>query len=130
MEASEIIVAALTAAATQLGKDTFSDAAKGAYANLKGLLQKKFRGQQEAQAALVKVESKPEEAQLQLKQAVIDTGADLVPEIVEAARSLLSVVNPQQASVSKYNTNISGNVQGFAQGDGATINMDLNSDKK
>jgi hypothetical protein len=130
MDASTIIVTALTAAAAQIGKDTFSDAAKSGYAKLKGLLQKRFQGKQEAQAALVKVESQPQEAQPLLKQAVIDTEADLVPEIVEAAHSLLSVVNPQQASVSKYNTNISGNVQGFAQGDGATINMDLNSHEK
>lgn len=125
MEPSTLIAAALTAAITEIGKETFSDAAKGGYEKLKQLLQKKFQGKQEAQAVLVVAEHSPKEAEALLKKTIIDTGADQVPEIVDCAHKLLSLIGSQQASVGKYNVNISGRVQGFAQGDNATINMDI-----
>jgi len=128
MDSSTLIATALTIAASEIGKDALSDAAKGAYSKLKGLLQKRFHGSHEAQAALAKSEAHPKEAESSLKQVIIDTGADQYPEIVECARVLLSIIRPQQASVGKYNTSISGDVQGFAQGDGATINMNITKD--
>lgn len=128
MDSSTLITTALTIAASEIGKDALSDAAKGAYSKLKGLLQKRFHGNQVAQTALAKAEVNPKEAESTLKQAIIDTRADQHPEIVESARALLSIVRPHQASVGKYNTNISGDVQGFVQGDNATINMNITKD--
>lgn len=129
MEPSTLIVTALTAAITEIGKDTFTDAAKAAYGKLKELLQKRFQGKQEAQAVLVVAEHSPKESQALLKKTIVESGADQIPEIVDCARTLLSMISPQQASVGKYNTNISGNVQGFAQGDNATVNISLDKDK-
>ncbi|MDZ8141125.1 MAG: CHAT domain-containing protein [Nostoc sp. DedQUE04] len=44
-------------------------------------------------------------------------------EIIKADRELMAQVNPQKAAMSKYNTQIHGNVQGFIQGDNAQVEM-------
>jgi hypothetical protein len=126
MDASTLIATALTTAITEIGKGALPDAAKAAYGRLKELLQKRFQGKKDAEVALVKAEQNPKESQAVVRQAIIGTSSDQIPEIVECARDLLSIIRPQQASIGKYNTNVSGNVQGFAQGDGATINMTIN----
>jgi hypothetical protein len=44
-------------------------------------------------------------------------------EIIKADQELIVQVNPQEAAMSKYNTQIHGNVQGFIQGDNAQVEM-------
>ncbi len=43
--------------------------------------------------------------------------------VIEAAQRLLALTQPQQNSTGKYNTQITGNVHGYAQGDYQRIDM-------
>ena len=51
-------------------------------------------------------------------------------EIIEAAKKVMTLVQPQQAALGKYNVQITGNVQGFAQGDYQHVEMTFGSDTK
>ena len=51
-------------------------------------------------------------------------------EIIEAAQRVMQLVQPQQAAMGKYNVQITGNVQGFAQGDHQTVHMTFGKEPK
>jgi hypothetical protein len=130
MEPLSLIVAALVAGATAAAKDTATQAVKDAYQGLKTLVQRRFAGNAAAETALTEVE-KPEKSELwrrPLEDAVRETKAYEQEEIVRAAQKLLTLVDPQQAAVGKYNVQIAGNVRGLAQGDHQTVTMNFGKD--
>jgi hypothetical protein len=116
MDPLGIIVSALAAGAAAAAKDTASQAMKDAYGGLKALVQRRFAGKQSAEVALTEHEKKPDVWQAPLKDALLESGADKDAAIVQAARQLLTLVQPQQASMGKYNVQI-GQATGVAIGD-------------
>jgi hypothetical protein len=123
MDPITLIVAALVAGATTSAQATAGDAVKDAYDGLKALIQRRFRGRPEAEVVLAKHEEKPQVWEAPLKDALTETAADQDEAIVKAAQQLMSLVDPQQAASGKYNVQITGNVQGLAQGDHQQVTM-------
>ena len=123
MDPITLIITALGAGIAAGSKDTASAAVKDAYNGLKTLIQRKFSGKPTAEMALLQHEQKPEVWKAPLEEELKQTGATQDKEIIEAAQKLMQLVQPQQAAMGKYNVQIAGNVYGYAQGDGQTVNM-------
>lgn len=120
----------LTALAGGVGagiKDVASQGVKDAYDGLRTQVARRFADKPEAEMVLTKYEEKPEVWKEPLRAALIETEADKDEEIVEAARQFLTLINPQQAAMGKFNVQITGSVQGFVQGDNAQVNMAFGS---
>jgi hypothetical protein len=130
MDPITLIIAALTAGIVAGTQDTAKEAVKDAYNGLKTLLQRKFAGKSSAEVALAEHENDPETWEAPLKKALVQTQADQDQEIIAAAQKLMAQVNPQQAAMGKYNVQITGNVQGFAQGDYQHVNMNFGNPPK
>ena len=56
--------------------------------------------------------------------------ADHDEAIIKAAQRVMTLVNPQQAAMGQYIVQITGNVQGIAQGDYQHVEMTFGSDPK
>lgn len=126
MNAVNLIEAALAAGAIGIAKAIFGEADKQAYQSLKTLVQGQFAGKSDAELVLVKHEKKPSAWREPLKEVLVETGADKEEDIIEAAQKLMNLVNSQPAAMSKFNTQVYGNVEGFVQGDHATVTMTFN----
>ena len=123
MDPLSLILAAITAGATASAKDTASAAIKDTYQGLKTLIQRKFEGKPNAQAALVEYEEDPETYEKPLKKALLETHVDTEHDVVEAAQRVLTLIQPQQAAMGKYNIQNTGSVQGQVVGDHASVNL-------
>ena len=132
MDPVTLILTALTAGVAAGGQAVLKDAIEDSYTGLKTLIQHKFAGKSNAELALVEYESDPETWQVPLRKALIQACVDQDPEVIEAARRLMTHINPQQAAMGKYNVQFTGNVQGFAQGDfqKVTMNFDVSPSSK
>src|SRR5260221_1881428 len=108
MDPLSLILAAITAGAAASAKDTASAAIKDTYQGLKALIQRKFEGKPNAQAALVEYEEDPETYEKPLKKALLETHVDTEQDIVEAAQHILTLIQPQQAAMGKYNIQNTG----------------------
>jgi len=93
------------------------DAINDAYAGLKGLLQQKFAGKQSAEVALNEYEADATTWEAPLKKALSQVQADQDEAIIKAAQRVMTLVNPQQAAMGKYNVQITGDVGTFIQGE-------------
>src|SRR5258706_5203095 len=118
-----IILTALTSGAAASVKETTSAGVKDTYSGLKNLLQRRVEGKPKAQAALENHEEDPETYEKPLAKALADAYIDQDQEILEVAKHLMALVHPQQVGMGKYNIQITGNVQGYAQGDHQQVNM-------
>ncbi len=123
MDPLTLILTALVAGAAAGTQSTAAEGIKDTYHGLKALIQRKFAGKPDAELALLKHEEKPEVWKAPLKDALIETAADRDEEIIKEAQKLMALVNPQQAAIGKFNTQITGNVQGFVAGDNAQVTM-------
>jgi hypothetical protein len=123
MEPITLILTALTAGASAAGKETASEAIKDTYHGLRALIQRKFANKPEAELALAKHEEDPQVWEAPLKDALAKVSVDKDEELVKTAQKLMMLVNPQQATMGKYNVQITGNVQGFVQGDNSNVTM-------
>jgi cytochrome c551/c552 len=124
MEPTTLILAALTFGAQAVAGEAIADA----YQKLKGFIKRKFAGDTEAEATLEKFEKQPEAeaSEAEMKAALMKHEANKDEEIVGAAQQVITHVNPQQVAQSKYNTQITGGVKGFVQGDNAQVTMTFN----
>lgn len=127
MDVITLILTALTAGAVAGAQATAGEAIKDAYHGLKVLIQRKLTSKPEAEIALAKYEDKPKVWEAPLKEALTEANVDKDEEIIRAAQKLMTLVNPQQAAMGKYNVQITGNVQGFVQGDNAHVEMNFGS---
>jgi len=130
MDPVTLILTALGAGAASGGQAIVTDAIKDSYAGLKALIQGKFAGKPKAELALTEHESDPETWQAPLKKSLVEEHVDQDPEIIEAAQKVMQLVQPQQAAMGKYNVQITGNVQGFAQGDHQNVMMNFGRESK
>jgi hypothetical protein len=130
MDPITLILTALGAGAAAGGQAIAGDALKETYAGLKSLIQHKFAGKPKAELALAEHESDPEIWKAPLKKALAQEHVDQDQEVIEAAQKVMQIVEPQQVAMSKYNVQITGNVQGFAQGDHQTVTMSFGREPK
>jgi hypothetical protein len=119
-----LILAALAFGAREVSKEAIKDS----YKSLKELIQRKFAGNQAGETALAFYEEDPQAGEGPLKQLLGQIGANSDEEIFKAAQTLITHVNPQQATSGKYNVQITGRVQGYVQGDHANVTMNFTDD--
>ena len=130
MDALSLILAALATGAAASVKDTASELVKDSYSGLKALIQRKFASKSKAERVLIEYEEDPETYEKPLKKALIEEHIDQEGEIIAAARNLMTLAQPQQAAMGKYNVQIVGNVQGYAQGDYQQVTMNFGNEPK
>ncbi|HWS83119.1 MAG TPA: hypothetical protein VN207_02550 [Ktedonobacteraceae bacterium] len=104
-------------------KETASQAVKEGYNGLKTLIHNKLAGKPTAEIALAEYEKKPDVWKAPLEEGLKEAGIVQDKAIIDAAEKLMTLIQPQQAAQGKYNVQITGNVQGFAQGDHQSVNM-------
>lgn len=92
---------------------------------MKSLLQQKFAGKQSAEVALNEYETDPMTWEAPLKQVLMQVQDDQDEVVIKVAERLMTLVNPQQAAMGKYNVQVTGNVQGLIQGEQNTITMNF-----
>jgi hypothetical protein len=107
----------------QIGTQRNAKGTKKEKEGLKALIQRKFEGKPNAQAALVEYEEDPETYEKPLKKALLETHVDTEQDVVEAAQRVLTLIQPQQAAMGKYNIQNTGSVQGQVMGDHANVTM-------
>jgi hypothetical protein len=129
MDPITLILTALASGAPLVAKGVAGEVIKDAYNSLKARIQDKFTGKPDAELTLAKHEEKPEVWEAPLKEALVEADVDQDQPLIEAAQKLLELVNPQQAAMGKYNVQITGDVQGFVQGDNAHVEMTFGGDK-
>ena len=123
MDPITLILAALAAGAASGAKDVATDAIRDLYGGLKGLVHKKFQGDDVKEVALKQYEADPETWKEPLKKALTDAGVDKDEEIQERAKALLDEI-PPGSEVSNYVNNIyGGQVVGLVQGSGNTTTI-------
>lgn len=111
-------------------REVASEAIKDSYQKLKGLIRRKFAGNQDAETALVAYEKDPDAWEPRLRELLTQTGAIEETNIIEASQKLITHINPQQAASGKYNVQITGNVQGYVQGDHAQVTMSFSNEQQ
>ncbi len=130
MDPATLILTALSSGAADSVKDTASIAIKDAYNGLKALIQRRFIGKPAAEAALTEYEKKPDVWKAPLEEELKETETDQDQDVIEAAQKLMTLIQPQQAAMGKYNVQIIGNVQGYAQGDNQQVTMQWDKSKE
>lgn len=130
MDAITLILAALNAGVTAGTQVAASEAIKDAYHGLKERIQRRFAGKSSAELALDEHENDPETWEAPLRKALVQADADKDQGIIQAAQNVMTLIRPQQAALGKYNVQITGNVQGYAQGDNQQVTMNFGDDPK
>lgn len=92
-----LILAALAFGAREVASEVIKDS----YGALKGLVQRRFAGNEKAETARALYEQDPDVGEGELKELLGDTGANMDAEIIKASQELLAHVNPQQAGLRK-----------------------------
>lgn len=123
MDQIAMILAALASGATAGLTESASLALKESYNALKTLIQRKFAGKPESETALSLYTHDPLMYEKLLREALTEVQVEYDRTIIEAAQRLLALTQPQQSSTGKYNTQITGNVHGYAQGDYQRVDM-------
>ncbi|GBE94466.1 hypothetical protein [Nostoc cycadae] len=117
--AISVILAALVAGAAT----TAGQAVKDAYQGLKELIKRKFDSDSTAKGILDKYEKNHKSYEGALKESLTELGADKDKEILEAAKKVNELNDPEGAATGKYNINISGGTQGVVGSNPGTVNM-------
>jgi CMP-N-acetylneuraminic acid synthetase len=123
MDQVSIILTALASGAAAGLKDSVNLALKDSYHGLKTLIQQKFAGKLESETALSLYTDDPLMYEKPLREALAEIQIEHDQAVIEAAQRLLTLTQPQQSSTWKYNTQITGNVHGYAQGDYQRVDM-------
>lgn len=129
MDPISMLVSALTTGAVMALQETAGTAIKDAYQGLVNLIGKRFAKDPKATAALEGHKEDPETWQKPLEKSLRESNVTEDPEILALAQKLLQLTESQKASP-KYNVKVTGNVQGFVQGDHATVSMNFEETKK
>lgn len=127
MDPVSVIVAALVAGASAAVKDTAGTAVKEAYTGLKRLIKSRFADDTTAVTALEAHASDPDTWEQPLRKSLAEVKPENDPELLDKAKSLLEVADPDGTIQGKYNINVTGNVQGLVQGDHSQVTMTFGS---
>ena len=121
MDPVTVIVTALAAGASTgaIGalKDDAAQAAKAAYAKLRGLAGRRVAGQPHGELALQEHQAAPQKWEGLLTAELTEAGAAGDADLVAAAEALLALIDPAGARSGKYQVTLSG-AQGVQVGDG------------
>jgi hypothetical protein len=121
MDPVTLIVTALAAGASagtlDALKDDVRDAAKRAYAKLRGLAKRRVAGRPDGELALERHESAPQRWELVLAGEFTEAGAASDADLVAAANALMELVDGAGACTGKYNVTIKDS-KGVQVGDG------------
>jgi hypothetical protein len=98
----DVIIAALTAGATAGSTDIAKTVVVDAYSGLKTLLQSRLAGRPEAQKALDPTDAEPVRWRTILIDELTASGADTDPQVLDAARRLLELADPDGMGAGKY----------------------------
>ncbi len=112
MDSVSLIEAALVAGAAASSKETTSQAVKDAYTGLKALLSRLFTDKPKAQIILDEHENDPKTYEKPLKKLLADVHIDQNPELVDAAKRITRLIQPQQIGTGQYTIQNTGPVQG------------------
>jgi hypothetical protein len=129
MDPVGMLVSALTTGAAMALQETGGTAIKEAYRGLVNLVRKRFDNNPKATAALEGASEDPETWQKPLEKSIRESNVAEDQEILALAQKLLQLSEAQKSGP-KYNVKVSGNVQGFVQGDHATVSMDFTETPK
>jgi len=130
MDPLNLILTALGTGAAVGSQSIAGDAIKDAYTGLKTLLQRKFTGKSSAELALTEYENGQGIWEIALKQALMQVQADRDEDIIKAAQKVMEHLQPQQVAMGKYNIQVTGNIQGYAQGDFQQVTMNFEHEAK
>ncbi|HJT57890.1 MAG TPA: hypothetical protein VJ761_15415 [Ktedonobacteraceae bacterium] len=130
MDPVTLILTALTTGAAASAKDVTGQAVKDAYNGLKTLIQHKLAGKPDAEMALAQHEKKPEVWKAPLEDSLKEAGVAQDQEIIAAAQHLMTLVQPQQMGLGKYNIQNTGTVQGQVIGDAANVTQQFGKPPK
>lgn len=128
MDAATLILTALGTGAAAGGQALITDAMKDSYAALKALVQRKFAGKAKAELALKEHEDDPATWEAPLKKFLVEEQVDQDQEVVVAAQKFMQQVQPQQAAMGRFNTQVGRNLYGQAQGDNQEVHMNFGSE--
>ena len=116
-----LIITALAAGASagviDALKDNAKDAARAAYAKLRGLASKRVAARPDGNLALDRYEAAPRTWEAVLASELTEAGAADDADLVAAARALMDLLDQAGARAGKYNVTITGG-QGVQVGDG------------
>ena len=126
------VVAALAAGTVSGITETSKTAITDGYNKLKDLLTKKHGASSDVVQGLDKLETKPKSSGRKdtLQEEIAAVHIEQDDEIRAAAQHLLTLVQPQQAGLGKYNIQITGNVQGQNIGDHQQITQHFGEEPK
>jgi len=116
MDPVSLVVAALVAGAAKGVGSSAESAVSAAYPKLKGVLGRLFQARQSAQVALEQHEAAPEVWKAPLEAELRAAGVGEHEDVVDAARQLLKLADPQGSAAGKYQVTIAGS-QGVQVGD-------------
>src|SRR5258708_20599914 len=102
MDPLSLILAAITAGAAASAKDTASAAIKDTYQGLKALIQRKFEGKPNAQAALIEYEEDPETYDKPLIKALNTHGIDQHDTIIDPPRQVFAFTQNQHELIGNH----------------------------
>ena len=130
MDSVLLILTALQVTSTASNLVVKNDVIKNAYVSLRDHIQQKFVGKPGAELALSEYEADPETWEAPLKKALMQEQADQDKQIMEIAQYIMKLIQPRQASMGGYNVQVSGNAQGYAQGDYQSILTNFGDEQK
>ena len=122
MDPVSIILSALVAGSTAAAKDTVSEAVKDAFSSLKGLVQRRLRGNAVAETALSELEKDPETWEKPVAKSLAEHGLGEDDAALSLAQRLLDLLEESQPSGSKYRVQIEHG-QGVVIGDQADVRI-------
>ena len=121
MDPITLIVAALAAGASagaiEALKDDIKDAAKRAYAKLRGLAEKRLAGRPDGELALERYDSAPQRWESVLAGELTEAGAATDANLVTAAKAVMELVDGAGTRIGKYNVMIKDS-KGIQVGEG------------
>jgi hypothetical protein len=121
------IVTALSAGAISGLTDTSKAAISDAYTQFKALLKQKFGASSEVVQAVSALEAHPDSTGRKetLQEEIIASNAQHDEELLAAANSLRTLIQPQQAGLGKFNVQNHATVQAQNVGDHNTITQNF-----
>jgi hypothetical protein len=111
-----LIVAALMAGAVAGAESTATEAVRDAYTGLKELVLRRLSGRKSGDAALARLEDRPDHRDGVLEAELVAVGAGHDAAIVESARRLMALLDPAGSRAGKYVVDVRG-AQGVQVGD-------------
>ena len=118
----ELILAELIAGATAAAKDTAGAAVQDAYNGLKALLKKKFEKDALAQAMVDAKREEIKQAEVLLKNKIVEAGVDKDNEITELAQDLLDKLKEQPGGQDIINQTQTSTMSGVNAGGNVVFN--------